>query len=204
MTQLVLASSSKYRQRLLSQMGFANVSCMAPDIDETPACNESPETLCFRLAQSKARKVAKHCSPSTGSFVIGADQVAVIDGEDGILGKPLNYKNALNQLQRCSGKTVNFYTGLCLINTATKSEQCLVETFKVVFRDLSDKHLHNYLMREQPYDCAGSFKCEGLGITLFTAMQGEDPNALIGLPLIKLTNMLINEGVHPLDQPRPD
>ncbi len=206
MTEIILASGSAYRQSLLAQIGLTNVRCTAPNIDEIALAGESAEALCLRLAQNKARKIAQQIPTSEPAFVIGADQTAVIQGESGILGKPLNYANALKQLQRCRGKKVTFYTGLCLINTTRQSEQSLVEAFTVVFRMLTDQQLHNYLVREQPYDCAGSFKCEGLGITLFTAMIGEDPNALIGLPLIKLTEMLINEGAHPLDLPesRPD
>ncbi len=142
-----------------------------------------------RLSLAKAQTVAAHFKQG---LVIGSDQVAVIDNE--ILGKPGNYDNAVAQLERAAGKTVTFLTGLALVNAQSGSIQAEVVPFKVVFRELSREQIDNYLKAEQPYNCAGSFKSEGLGIALFERLEGDDPNTLIGLPLIRLIRMLEKEG----------
>ncbi|MFA3761440.1 nucleoside triphosphate pyrophosphatase [Yersinia sp. 2544 StPb PI] len=192
MLQLVLASTSSYRRTLLEKLQLPFVTA-APQTDESPQAGEEASALVQRLASAKAQALA-------GSFpqhlIIGSDQVCVIDGL--IVGKPHNYANAMKQLQQASGQCVTFYTGLALLNTATNSINCLCETFDVYFRTLSEAEIDGYLTREQPWDCAGSFKSEGLGITLFDRLSGRDPNTLIGLPLIALTEMLIEQGVNPL------
>jgi MAF protein len=193
MTQLVLASTSPYRRELLERLGLPFVTT-SPNIDETASPNEPPEQLVKRLAESKARAVA---FDYPDSLIIGSDQVAVLDNK--ILGKPGNHDTAAEQLHHASGHKVTFLTGLCLLNSKTDNCQVSLEEFSVVFRALSDKQIKNYLDREKPYDCAGSFKSEGLGISLFEKMQGDDPNSLIGLPMIALINMLAAEGVDILD-----
>lgn len=186
---LILASSSEYRRELLLklQIPFSGVS---PHVDETPLDGEKPQETALRLAQVKARKVA---SDFPHALVIGCDQVATLDGEQ--LGKPLNHVNATKQLQKMRGREVTFHSALCLYNAATGNMQALVVPYMVRFRQLTDAQIENYLVKEQPYHCAGSAKSEGLGIALIERMLGEDPNALIGLPLIKLITMLQNEGV---------
>lgn len=147
----------------------------------------------LRLAEAKARAIA----PSyTNALIIGSDQVACIDNE--ILGKPGDRAGAFAQLERASGRTVVFQTGLCLLNTATDRAQTLIEPFRVHFRALDRQRIEGYLDREHPFDCAGSFKSEGLGIALFERLEGDDPNTLIGLPLIRLIALLESEGVYPL------
>jgi len=196
MPDLVLASSSKYRLQMLQTLGLPFVS-QAPDIDESPKPKEAPRDLVLRLAKAKALALA----PSfTNALIIGSDQVAFIDGT--LLGKPHTHENAFAQLKRCSGRTVEFSTGLCLLNTATGEADALVEPFFVSFRTLSDTQIENYLYKEEPYDCAGSFKSEGLGIALFEELKGRDPNSLIGLPLIQLVTMLSRAGLDVLSQPR--
>lgn len=187
---LILASSSEYRRELLLklQIPFNGVS---PHVDETPLEGEKPQETALRLAQVKARKVG---SDYPHALVIGCDQVATLDGEQ--LGKPLNHNNATKQLQKMRGREVTFHSALCLYNAATGNMQALVVPYLVRFRQLTDDQIENYLSKEQPYHCAGSAKSEGLGIALIDRMLGEDPNALIGLPLIKLVAMLQNEGVH--------
>lgn len=192
MTALLLASSSPYRRQLLDKLGL-NYTWQAPDINETCLPYELPEEVVKRLAHSKAQALA-HNHPD--KLIIGSDQVAVIDNK--ILGKPLNHEHATGQLTRASGKKVIFFTGLCLLNTATGRAQLACETFTVYFRNLNKSQIENYLRKEQPYDCAGSFKSEGLGITLFDRLDGRDPNTLVGLPLIALTDMLMVEGLSPL------
>lgn len=192
MKKLLLASSSLYRQALLRKLGLDFSSC-APDIDESPVRGESPANLVKRLAEAKAEKLA---AIYPDHLIIGSDQVASF--QDQILGKPGNFENALAQLQLCRGESIEFLTGLCLYNPETGQRQTSVETYKVRFRKLSDQQIRNYLLRETPYDCAGSFKSEGLGISLFDALEGEDPNTLVGLPLIALIRMLNKEGVDPL------
>ena len=191
--KLVLASTSPYRRALLERLGLS-FDIASPDIDETAQDNESPEHLVTRLAEAKARAVA---SKHPESLIIGSDQVAVLDRQ--ILGKPGDHQTALQQLNNASGRKVTFLTGLCLLNTETNDFQINVTPYSVKFRRLNSSQFENYLRREQPYDCAGSFKSEGLGIALFETMEGDDPNALIGLPLIALINMLTNEGIDLLD-----
>jgi len=196
MTQpkILLASSSVYRRQLLGKLGF-NFIWESPDIDESPLPNEPPAALVQRLAEAKARQLANRY---TDCLIIGSDQVATIDNQ--ILGKPHTHENAFAQLASFRNREVTFMTGLCLFNPSTKHNQSSAENYKVRFRNLTDSQIENYLRREQPYDCAGSFKSEGLGICLFEQLEGEDFNTLIGLPLITLTRMLANEGMDPLDQ----
>ncbi|MBT3043679.1 MAG: septum formation inhibitor Maf [Candidatus Thiodiazotropha sp. (ex Codakia orbicularis)] len=186
---LILASSSPFRRELLSRLGV-EFSSMSPDIDEGILRDEPPERLVTRLAESKAREVAKD---HKGALVIGSDQVAVVDGA--IMGKPGGHQQAVEQLLSVSGKRVSFLTGLCLLNSETGHVQLCCEPFHVIFRVLQKSEIENYLLKEKPYNCAGSFKSEGLGISLFERLEGEDPNALIGLPLIRLIAMLRNEGL---------
>ncbi len=186
--QIILASSSKYRQQLLKNIGIEAI-CFAPNIDESIHPAETPEHLAERLAVEKAKAIAtKH-----SGLVIGSDQVA--RNNDSILGKPMNAERAFKQLQQCSGQRVDFITGLCLINTKSGNIQSCTERFSVVFRHLSDDEIKRYIDIEKPFDCAGSFKVEGLGISLFEKLEGDDPNSLIGLPLIKLCQFLRNEGL---------
>jgi septum formation protein len=186
---LILASSSIYRRELLErlQLPFTVVS---PQVDETPLAGESPEVTALRLAQEKARKVAAN---HQDALIIGCDQVAMLD--DMQLGKPLTHDNAVKQLSMMRGRTVTFHSALCLYNSAAQRMQAEVVAYEVRFRHLSDVQIESYLLKEQPYHCAGSAKSEGLGIALIEWMHGDDPNALIGLPLIALINMLNNEGV---------
>ncbi|MEW6999609.1 nucleoside triphosphate pyrophosphatase [Colwelliaceae bacterium BS250] len=188
MTQLILGSTSPFRKALLEKFNVPFI-CAKPNIDETALENESPEKLVARLALQKALKVKEQF---TQGLIIGSDQVAVCD--DNILGKPHNFENAVKQLTSFSGKTVTFLTGLCLLNAETGNSQVIVEPFDVSFRELSLEEISHYLHAEQPYNCAGSFKSEALGICLFSSLQGDDPNTLIGLPLIRLHQLLKNEG----------
>jgi len=187
--KLILASSSPYRKALLQKLGLL-FETIAPAVDEAPFPNELPETLVKRLAIAKARAVAEN---QTNALIIGADQVAVYAGK--IIGKPGTHEKAVQQLRAVSGSAIILYTGLALINSNTGRIQIEVVPFRVVFRQLTDTQIENYLRKEQPYDCAGSVKSEGLGIALLERMKGEDPNTLIGLPLIHLVRMLENEGV---------
>jgi septum formation protein len=186
---IVLASSSPYRRMLLERLHLP-FKCHGPDIDETPLRGESPVTLVRRLAREKAAAVARRYP---GALVIGSDQVAVYGRN--ILNKPGDHGRARAQLQRLSGHNVRFHTGLCVLNGSTGSVQVVCITFKVKFRKLGPAEIERYLAAERPYDCAGSFKSEGLGISLLACMQGDDPTALIGLPLIRLCEMLRNEGL---------
>jgi len=186
---LILASSSPYRRELLERLQLP-FSVVSPDVDETPLTGESPEQTALRLAQKKARKVGES---HPDSLVIGCDQVATLDGLQ--LGKPLTHDNAVNQLRLMRGRSVAFHSALCLFNAATGNMQAEDVVYEVGFRQLSDEQIENYLHKEQPYHCAGSAKSEGLGIALIEWMRGDDPNALIGLPLIRLVTMLQNEGV---------
>jgi len=189
---LVLASTSPFRRALLERLGLPFTTA-APEVDETRRPEEPPQVLVLRLAESKARAVAPE---HPGALIIGSDQVACIDGQ--VIGKPGGRDAAIAQLQRASGKTLMFHTGLCLLNSATGRAQTLVEPFQVHFRPLTLERINGYLDREQPYNCAGSFKSEGLGIALFERLEGEDPSALIGLPLIRLVTLLESEGLDPL------
>ncbi len=192
MLPIVLASSSKYRREVLEKLGLG-FEAHSPEVDESVLESEGPRELTKRLAEAKARALAERFP---AALIIGSDQVALIGDE--ILTKPHSHKRAFEQLRKCSGKSVEFSTGLCLLNSKTGRSQVLVETFMVHFKDLTDEQINGYLYKEEPYDCAGSFKCEGLGVALFKAMDGRDPNSLIGLPLILLTEMLAAEGIDPL------
>jgi septum formation protein len=186
---LVLASTSIYRSQLLSTLQIP-FQTAAPDVDETPLSGESAEQTSWRLSRIKAQVVAKHFPDA---LIIGSDQVALLDGQQ--IGKPLNHDNAVLQLSAMRGKTVDFYTALTLLNASNGEMQTDVAVTKVSFRSLSDDQIDRYLKKEQPYHCAGSAKSEGLGIALISSIRGDDPNALIGLPLILLVSMLEKQGV---------
>jgi len=190
--QVVLASSSPYRRRLLSLLVDKFEIC-SPDIDETPLPGETPAALVERLAQAKAAAVAPYYPDA---LIIGSDQVASLEGR--ILGKPGNFAAALAQLQACSGKAVDFLTGLCLLDSRTKEADNAVETCTVGYRVASHEEMVRYLELEQPFDCAGAIKSEGLGIALLRYIRGDDPNTLVGLPLIRLGEMLRRRGYSPL------
>ena len=189
---IVLASSSPYRKQLLKRI-IQQFHSASPDIDESQHAHESFKEMAERLSISKARALAARFP---NSLIIGSDQVACI--EEHILRKPLNKQTNFEQLKSCQGKTAFFHTGLCLLNTATGKYQSSVESYQTQFRVLSNKQLMNYIEIEKAYDCAGGFKMEGLGIALFEKIQGDDPNILIGLPLIRLISMLSHEGIEVL------
>ena len=191
--KLILASSSSFRRALLSRL-MMPFEVIAPDIDETPLPNESAIDLVLRLAIEKARTVA---SQMKDALVIGSDQVAV-HGEDGIVGKPADHDHAVQQLRQASGQTIVLYTGLALINSSTGQAQSDVVPYTVKFRTLTDDQIERYLSKEKPYACSGSLRADGLGIALLERFEGDDPTALIGLPLIRLVSMLEAEGVSPV------
>ena len=186
---LVLASTSPFRRELLQRLGLPFLTA-APEVDEARRPGESPEALVTRLAEAKAQAVA---AAFPAALIIGSDQVACVDDE--ILGKPGNRERALAQLTQAAGKAVVFQTGLCLLNSATGRAQVIREPFRVHFRALTQNQITGYLDRERPFNCAGSFKSEGLGIALFERLEGDDPSALVGLPLFRLVAMLEAEGV---------
>lgn len=188
--KIVLASTSPYRKALLEKLHL-EFTTAKPETDETPLVGESAIELVERLAIAKAQAIA---SKTPGALVIGSDQVCMNGSQ--ILGKPGNHENALAQLKAASGKKVTFYTGLALINSDTGEISSLVEPYTVHFRVLTESMIENYIRLEQPLDCAGSFKSEGLGISLFSRLEGRDPNSLIGLPLISLIEMLAEQGVN--------
>ncbi len=190
---IILASSSPYRQRLLARLQIPFHS-VAPEVDETRLPNEAPAAMAARLSLAKARSIAL---AHPDALVIGSDQVASLG--DRVMGKPGAYEAAFAQLRSSAGREVCFHTGLALHCAARGFERFHVEPFSVYFRELSDKSIENYLRMEQPYDCAGSFKWEGLGIALFERMAGDDPTSLEGLPLIALTDMLAAAGLPVLD-----
>lgn len=190
---IVLGSTSPFRKQVLEKLNI-EFKTDKPEIDETPLNNETPEQLVERLAIEKAQAVAQRWD---NAIVIGSDQVAVHRGE--ILGKPHTHENAIKQLSRFSGDKVTFLTGLALINTETGKTLSLVEPFHVHFKQLTEKQIDNYLKAEQPYKCAGSFKSEALGICLFKKLEGDDPNSLIGLPLIKLVELLLEFDINVLE-----
>ncbi|CAI0719757.1 Septum formation protein Maf [Serratia quinivorans] len=192
MQRLLLASTSTYRKMLLEKLHLPFI-CDAPQVDEAPLAGESAEALVLRLATAKAQALA---AAYPDHLIIGSDQVCVIDGK--ITGKPHIEENARAQLRQASGQRVTFYTGLALYNSHSRHLQVLCEPFHVHFRTLSDAEIAAYIRLEQPLNCAGSFKSEGLGIALFDKLEGRDPNALIGLPLIALLEMLRAEGINPL------
>ncbi len=187
---LILASSSPYRKELLQRL-LLDFEVFSPDIDESQLADEHPKQTALRLAQLKAKKIAE---THPEAIIIGCDQVATLDGIQ--LGKPGNHENAIKQLRTMRGKQVTFHSALCLYNAQTQHMQADVIPYVVEFRNLSDTQIDRYLSIEKPYNCAGSAKSEGLGIALISAMHGEDPNALIGLPLIKLITMLTAENIH--------
>ncbi len=192
---LYLASTSVYRKALLEKL-TSNFHTAKPHVDETPLNCETPEALVLRLAEAKARAIA---ADLTQGLVIGSDQVAVFDGK--ILGKPHTVENAFTQLTSFSGHAVTFLTGLAVVDAATQQASVCIEPFVVHFRHLTAEEIHIYIAREQPLNCAGSFKSEGLGITLFEKLEGNDPNSLIGLPLIRLHAMLKEFGCDLLKTP---
>ena len=181
--QIILASTSPFRKAILEKLAIPFI-CRSPDINETALNNENAEQLVQRLATEKAKAVAKEFN---NGFIIGSDQVAIIDSQ--ILGKPHTHANAVKQLQLSSGKTVRFLNGLCLLNAATGEHKTVLEPFNVHFKQLTQQQISNYLHLEKPYKCAGSFKSEAAGIALFERLEGNDPNSLIGLPLIRLIEL---------------
>ena len=186
---LILGSTSPFRAEILQKLCIS-FDTAAPDINESPLANESPSELVERLSVFKAKKVAE---THPAALIVGSDQVACVDQQ--ILGKPHTHENAIEQLRFLSGKIVSFHTGLCLFNSESGNTQSTVEVFKVYFRALTDDQIERYLRNEQPYNCAGSFKSEALGVSLFKKLEGDDPNTLIGLPLIRLVEFLSNEGL---------
>jgi MAF protein len=186
---LVLASSSPFRRELLARLGLP-FDAASPDVDESPLPGEAPDALAARLAEAKARALRGRFP---GARFIGSDQVAVARGR--VLGKPGNAAAAAAQLRWQSGGRTDFYTGLCLYDDATGVAQTVVEPFSVTFRTLTDAHIARYVAADEPFGCAASFRSEARGITLFTAMEGRDPNALVGLPLIALVDLLAAAGV---------
>jgi len=189
MMKIVLASSSPYRRELLSRFNLP-FDVVNPDIDESPRLNETAKEISVRLAREKA----VHVTPQYGnSLIIGSDTTAECEGR--IIEKPMIHSQAVSQLKFLSGNLVKFYTSLCLLNTETQAlQQCVVD-FEVKYKELTEKRIESYLLKEQPYNCVGSIKSEGLGIILLEYIKGEDPTALIGLPLMKLSEMLQKEGV---------
>lgn len=186
---LLLASSSPARRELLARLGLP-FRTASPDIDEGVLPGEGVEALVRRLSEAKARALAP---AAPGHLVIGSDQALALDGE--ILGKPGSPERARAQLTRLSGRQVTFHTGLCLLNTATGRCQLAREEYRVHFRDLAPDAIARYVERDQPWGCAGSFKAEGLGITLFRGFEGRDPSSLVGLPLMALVDFLQAEGI---------
>ncbi len=186
MTPLLLASTSRYRRELLQRLGLP-VETARPEVDETPAAGEAPRALAVRLARAKAAAVA---AAHPGRWVIGSDQVAELNGAP--LGKPGTAEAAHAQLAAMSGQSVAFHTAVSLVCDGQVLEAC--DLTRVHFRTLDAAEIERYVAAEQPLDCAGSFKCEGLGITLFEAIENRDPTALIGLPLIALSQLLRQAG----------
>ncbi|MFD2166536.1 Maf family protein [Thalassotalea euphylliae] len=193
MKKIVLGSTSPYRKEILAKLNI-HFETAKPNIDEKPQANETPEQLVARLAEQKAMAVQ---ADFENALIIGSDQVAVFG--DKILGKPHTEENAIKQLMSFSGQHVTFLTGLSVFDTATKEAKTLVEQFSVYFRQLTELEIRAYVKAEQPLNCAGSFKSEGLGICLFEKLVGDDPNTLIGLPLIKLCELFKRFGVNVLE-----
>lgn len=192
---LVLGSGSKYRRAIMDKLHLI-YNVVKPDIDESAVNEEQSEQLVGRLAEEKAQAVARKLNGEP-SIIIGSDQVAVCDGL--ILGKPGTEEKAIEQLKSFVGKTVTFYTGLAVLNSETSQCEVRIEPFFVTFRDnITADEIARYVELEQPLDCAGSFKSEGLGVSLFSEMKGNDPNTLIGLPTIALLDMLRSQGINPL------
>jgi len=195
--QLVLASSSPYRRALLARLNLP-FATSSPDIDETALQGEDAVALVLRLALAKARALAPRFPDA---LIIGSDQACQFDEQ--VLGKPHTFERAREQLLACSGRRVDFHTALVLFDTRTGLWQQAVELYSVTFRELSLPEIEHYLRTEQPYDCAGSFKVEGLGIALFSALEGRDYHSLIGLPLLQLCAMLRQAGLNPLQPALP-
>jgi len=187
--KLILASTSRYRRELLSRLHIP-FEVVSPDVDETPLANETPSATALRLSVLKAQAAA---GQFPDALIIGSDQVLMLDSEQ--LGKPGNFENAFKQLKKMQGKAMVFHTALTLLNSKTGRAQTRDVPTVVHIRKLSDAQIEAYLKKEQPYDCAGSAKSESLGIALMERMDSPDPTALIGLPLMALTEMLLNEGV---------
>ncbi|MBT5293637.1 MAG: septum formation protein Maf [Cellvibrionales bacterium] len=191
--RIVLGSGSRYRAALLHRI-VPHFEIDSPDIDETALADESPTSLALRLATEKAAKVGKRWD---NSLIIGSDQVALLRPKDGssekVLGKPGNFKKAQQQLQICSGQSVIYRTACCLLNSATNHSQIFHDDYILHFKSLDDQQITDYLNKEQPFDCAGAIKSEGLGVSLIERYEGDDPSTLIGLPLIKLINALNKE-----------
>ena len=192
---LILASTSRYRRTLLGRLGLP-FDVVAPEVDETPLPGEEPGPTALRLAEAKARSIN---APGASALIIGSDQVANCDGRP--VGKPGDRLRAHEMLKALSGRTVVFHTGIALLDSASGRCATALIDVRSTFRRLDDAEIGAYLDREQPYDCAGAVKSEGLGIALFEAIESDDPTALIGLPLIKLTSMLRDAGVHVLAPP---
>jgi septum formation protein len=190
--RLILGSTSPYRRELLARLRLP-FEVVSPQVDETPLDGEAPAALALRLARSKAQAVARR---HPDAVVIGADQVADLDGEP--IGKPGTHERAVAQLRRMSGRSVVFQTALAVVRAGTAFEQALLAPVRVQFRDLADREIERYLRLEQPYDCAGSAKCETLGIALLSAIESDDPTALVGLPLIRTAELLRQAGLDPL------
>lgn len=189
-TEFILASSSKYRRELLSRLGVT-FSCHPAQIDEAPKPEETPEQTCVRLARTKGEHVAKQFPQAV---VIASDQVANLDGQ--AISKPNQHEKARSQLRQMSGKLINFHTAVCVIQHSSKQVKEFCVLTKVKFRELSAAEIERYLLAEKPYDCAGSAKVEGLGISLLDRIETTDPTALIGLPLIQLAQSLRELGLH--------
>ncbi len=190
MSKLILASASRTRKQILAKLGVPFQS-MAPDIDESPLDRESPVELVERLSIAKTRKASQFYPKH---LIIGSDQVALLDGE--IIGKPRNREHAVQQLQSSSGKSVLLYSGVALLNSASGSLQADVLPYRVQMRELTEAMIQHYIDRDQPFDCCGSLRSEGLGIALLQKFDGSDPNILLGLPLIRLIDMLKKENFH--------
>ncbi|RUO79417.1 Maf family protein [Pseudidiomarina taiwanensis] len=190
---IVLASTSPYRRELLEKLGLP-FSTAAPDCDETPLVGEQAADLVQRLAYQKAASLQAEYPQH---LIIGSDQVAYCNGQ--IMGKPHTIERAQQQLRELSGQTVTFLTGLAVVDSSQSQHKVCVDRFEVKFRSLTEAEIVRYIELEQPLNCAGSFKSEGLGICLFEALHGDDPNSLIGLPLIRLLEMLRGFGVNPLE-----
>ena len=190
MTQIILASSSPYRKQLLGRLNLEFI-CVSPDIDEKPLEREAPDNLVIRLAQEKAQKVALEYQDS---WIIGSDQSAVFYGQ--LIGKPGSVEAAKSQLKSFNGKEVIFYTSVCLLNRQSEYLETKTTTTKVKFRELTEVEIRDYVAKDNPIDCAGSFKAESIGISLFDAVESKDPTALIGLPLIALCGLLRSAGIY--------
>jgi septum formation protein len=193
--RLVLGSTSRYRRELLERFRLP-FDVASPEVDETPATGEAPAALARRLALAKARDVAARAEGD--AVVIGSDQVADVDGEP--IGKPGSHERAVAQLRRMSGREIVFQTAVAVVRRATAFEQAALVPVRVRFRELGDDEIEHYLRLEQPYDCAGSAKCETLGIALLRAIESDDPTALVGLPLIRTADLLRSAGLDPLRQ----